>query len=515
MGSTAKRPAWLHAAIEHRRDPFTSSYCFVFKDRTTHNAAEARAWSTACFRIDEERRIALEKKRVRRRHVASFRARQRAQYADDSIMVNDGSGEWHTTANLGRTMFDGDVSSNSSSMAMDSNDELARQELQMLRQRQRRRQLQEVYSIRSQSSSLQYMPATRTGTPIGSRIPGREVRQDVQNMLNIVRARPRAAEQSGQPLDARMAMPGERPAGVGDGERQAVFQGTTTTTAAAAAVAVDQKQQGTSDGGARTVSGGTDSVSTTPGKAQAPDDDGAELRFSDLKKRQQQQEAAVNESADPRMDEVLAQLADARQRLAAMEHNDSSVNDTSAASADVSAAGAAGGDGNPAAQAQLNEITGQLEQQKIAVRQLSTELQETSAALDAANNRIEAEVKLRSQLEQAQKSILLQKDGASSSSSAPPSSDSVSMVPLDQVVEEREGRKAQFAAMLGQLEKKRSQEKAQRKVAEERLRAEMAEMAKQLDEERGRSAAQIAELTTRVEQLQAKRDREFQGRETA
>lgn len=149
------------------------------------------------------------------------------------------------------------------------------------------------------------------------------------------------------------------------------------------------------------------------------------------------------------------------------------------------------------------------------MRQLSTELQETSAALDAANNRIEAEVKLRSQLEQAQKSILLQKDGASSSSSAPPSSDSVSMVPLDQVVEEREGRKAQFAAMLGQLEKKRSQEKAQRKVAEERLRAEMAEMAKQLDEERGRSAAQIAELTTRVEQLQAKRDREFQGRETA
>ena len=83
------------------------------------------------------------------------------------------------------------------------------------------------------------------------------------------------------------------------------------------------------------------------------------------------------------------------------------------------------------------------------------------------------------------------------------------------MVEEREGRKAQFAAMLGQLEKKRSQEKAQRKVAEERLRAEMAEMAKQLDEERGRSAAQIAELTTRVEQLQAKRDREFQGRETA
>jgi hypothetical protein len=47
-------------------------------------------------------------------------------------------------------------------------------------------------------------------------------------------------------------------------------------------------------------------------------------------------------------------------------------------------------------------------QQQSVVQRLSTELQRSSTALDAANNRIETEVKMRSQLEQAQKSIVLQ-----------------------------------------------------------------------------------------------------------
>ena len=33
--SVKKRPTWLHAAIEFKRDPFTSGYCYSFKDRTT------------------------------------------------------------------------------------------------------------------------------------------------------------------------------------------------------------------------------------------------------------------------------------------------------------------------------------------------------------------------------------------------------------------------------------------------------------------------------------------------
>ena len=187
------------------------------------------------------------------------------------------------------------------------------------------------------------------------------------------------------------------------------------------------------------------------------------------------------------------------------------MNDTSTKSMDTSEVEVddAGG-----AKVQLKETMKQLEQQKKFVRQLSSELKESSAALDAANNRIQAEVQLRSQLEQAQKSLLLQNDSASSSS-APPSSDTVSMVPLDQVVKEREGRKAQFEAMLEQLEKKRNQEAVQRQLAEEQLRAEIAELKKALEEERNHSAKQIAALTTNVERLQSKQTREFQGRETA
>ena len=50
------------------------------------------------------------------------------------MMINDGSGEWHTTENLGTTLFDGDVDP----PIPGRNEELARQEMQLLRQHQRR-----------------------------------------------------------------------------------------------------------------------------------------------------------------------------------------------------------------------------------------------------------------------------------------------------------------------------------------------------------------------------------------
>ena len=131
--SVKKRPAWLHAAIEFKRDPFTSGYCYSFKDRTTSAVSEARAWSDAAHRIDEQHRRTLEKKRVRHRHLATFRAMQRANYGnefDDDMTINGGM-----------------------------------------------------------SSSIQYVPATKTGIPVASRVSTLSARKDVANLIGELQSR--------------------------------------------------------------------------------------------------------------------------------------------------------------------------------------------------------------------------------------------------------------------------------------------------------------------------------------
>lgn len=485
-GSSAKRPGWLHAAIDYRRNPFTSSYCFVFKDRTTHNASEARAWSNACYRIDAERQYELEKKRMRQRHMASFRARQRAQYANDSLMISSDFSGWRDSRNyssVGTSVFEGDI------LYEDSN-EIARQGLQLARQEKRRRQLQEAYEIHSRSSSLEYLPATRSGTPAASRIAKPEMRRDVESMLKIVRARPRQQLSYGE-----NANPDEK-------------------------IKTTQEEVGASknpnDKKADAVSiPENNTMSVTPAKQDSKDNN--ELRMSDLKKKHESsakpsfvESNSSQTEADPRMDEVLEQLADARRRLAAMELNDSSVNDTMNTTSNDDSE-----DKNRITilENKVIQITKELEKQSKHSENLSSELKETSAALAAANQRIETEVQLRLRIEEAQKSILLQKDMSLSSST--PSSDTITMVPLDQVVNERNSRKQQFDSMLNALEKKRNLESARANTIVEQLREQLSDMSHQLEEEKERATKKAAELTLRIEQLQEKKDREFRGRETA
>ena len=93
-----KTTALVHAAIEHRRDPFTSSYCFVFKGGTTRllkpKPGQMPAFESTKSGVSRLRRSGPAA------DMASFRARQRASYAEDSMMINDG---WCTTENLGMT----------------------------------------------------------------------------------------------------------------------------------------------------------------------------------------------------------------------------------------------------------------------------------------------------------------------------------------------------------------------------------------------------------------------------
>jgi hypothetical protein len=197
--SVKKRPAWLHPAIDFKRDPFTSGYSYSFKDRTTSVLREARAWSDAAHRIDEQQRRTLEKKRVRQRHLATFQAMQRASYGNE---------------------FDDDLT---------------------------------MYGVTP--SSIQYVPATRTGIPVASRIATSSARKDVSNLIGELRSR--------QPPPS-----------------SAIY----------------------TPGGGRSNSGNVNA--------------NTDLRFSDLHKQQKQQKLQQDEDTDS--DETMRQLAEARQRLDAI-----------------------------------------------------------------------------------------------------------------------------------------------------------------------------------------------------
>ena len=263
ISSVRKRPKWLHDAIDFKRDPFTSGYCYSFKDRTTSDTSEARAWSDAAHRIDEQRRRTLEKKRVRHRHLATFRAMQRETYDsqfDDDMTVGGGV-----------------------------------------------------------SSSIQYVPDTRSGVSASSRVATATVRNDVAGLLSELRSRP---------------PPPSTPA------------------AAAPHHPTSQQQHG--------------SVISTPAGGSRSNVGG--LRFSDLRKQQGQQQGQQQRQQDQQQgqqsqqsreqnmgDPALTQLAEARQRLDAMEQKGKSrvtfkdggslVDDSSLAESSGGGGGSGGGSG--------------------------------------------------------------------------------------------------------------------------------------------------------------------------
>ena len=400
--STRKRPQWLHSAIEFKRDPFTSGYCYSFKDRTTSVTTEAKAWSDAAHRIDEQRRRSIEKKRVRKRHLATFRAMQRASYDsefDDDMTVGGGT-----------------------------------------------------------ASSIQYVPATRIGLPIASRVATTAVRKEVDNLLTQLRSRPPPPTQSSF----------------------------TTST--------------------------LDVTST-------PSSNNTGLRFSDLNKQQrqrqrQQQHVGKEQEATPSPEnDTLNELQKAREKLDAMDekniHRVSFNVDTPSSSTSTS---------SPSTKTSLNDGLDDMMMQTTATTatsnemELALELKRTKASLEAARQRIETEVNLRIQIETAQKKSTTTTTTTTTTATATANDtedgdEVIETVPLKEVIKERETRKARFDSMLTQLEVKHHEEKSRAQESEKTLQSQIAELMKRLDQ----SDQQVAALT----QAQREKDRTFDGRETA
>ena len=395
--STRKRPQWLHSAIEFKRDPFTSGYCYSFKDRTTSVTTEAKAWSDAAHRIDEQRRRSIEKKRVRKRHLATFRAMQRASYDsefDDDMTVGGGT-----------------------------------------------------------ASSIQYVPATRIGLPIASRVATTAVRKEVDNLLTQLRSRPPPPTQSSF----------------------------TTST--------------------------LDVTST-------PSSNNTGLRFSDLNKQQrqrqrQQQHVGKEQEATPSPEnDTLNELQKAREKLDAMDekniHRVSFNVDTPSSSTSTS---------SPSTKTSLNDGLDDMMMQTTATTatsnemELALELKRTKASLEAARQRIETEVNLRIQIETAQKKSTTTTTTTATANDTEDGDEVIETMPLKEVIKERETRKARFDSMLTQLEVKHHEEKSRAQESEKTLQSQIAELMKRLDQ----SDQQVAALT----QAQREKDRTFDGRETA
>ena len=395
--STRKRPQWLHSAIEFKRDPFTSGYCYSFKDRTTSVTTEAKAWSDAAHRIDEQRRRSIEKKRVRKRHLATFRAMQRASYDsefDDDMTVGGGT-----------------------------------------------------------ASSIQYVPATRIGLPIASRVATTAVRKEVDNLLTQLRSRPPPPTQSSF----------------------------TTST--------------------------LDVTST-------PSSNNTGLRFSDLNKQQrqrqrQQQHVGKEQEAIPSPEnDTLNELQKAREKLDAMDekniHRVSFNVDTPSSSTSTS---------SPSTKTSLNDGLDDMMMQTTATTatsnemELALELKRTKASLEAARQRIETEVNLRIQIETAQKKSTTTTTTTATANDTEDGDEVIETMPLKEVIKERETRKARFDSMLTQLEVKHHEEKSRAQESEKTLQSQIAELMKRLDQ----SDQQVAALT----QAQREKDRTFDGRETA
>ena len=395
--STRKRPQWLHSAIEFKRDPFTSGYCYSFKDRTTSVTTEAKAWSDAAHRIDEQRRRSIEKKRVRKRHLATFRAMQRASYDsefDDDMTVGGGT-----------------------------------------------------------ASSIQYVPATRIGLPIASRVATTAVRKEVDNLLTQLRSRPPPPTQSSF----------------------------TTST--------------------------LDVTST-------PSSNNTGLRFSDLNKQQrqrqrQQQHVGKEQEATPSPENnTLNELQKAREKLDAMDekniHRVSFNVDTPSSSTSTS---------SPSTKTSLNDGLDDMMMSTTATTatsnemELALELKRTKASLEAARQRIETEVNLRIQIETAQKKSTTTTTTTATANETEDGDEVIETMPLKEVIKERETRKARFDSMLTQLEVKHHEEKSRAQESEKTLQSQIAELMKRLDQ----SDQQVAALT----QAQREKDRTFDGRETA
>ena len=422
--STRKRPQWLHSAIEFKRDPFTSGYCYSFKDRTTSVTTEAKAWSDAAHRIDEQRRRSIEKKRVRKRHLATFRAMQRASYDsefDDDMTVGGGT-----------------------------------------------------------ASSIQYVPATRIGLPIASRVATTAVRKEVDNLLTQLRSRPPPPTQSSF----------------------------TTST--------------------------LDVTST-------PSSNNTGLRFSDLNKQQrqrqrQQQHVGKEQEATPSPEnDTLNELQKAREKLDAMDekniHRVSFNVDTPSSSTSTS---------SPSTKTSLNDGLDDMMMSTTATTatsnemeldtmmptsttttttattattatsnamELALELKRTKASLEAARQRIETEVNLRIQIETAQKKSTTTTTTTATANETEDGDEVIETMPLKEVIKERETRKARFDSMLTQLEVKHHEEKSRAQESEKTLQSQIAELMKRLDQ----SDQQVAALT----QAQREKDRTFDGRETA
>ena len=395
--STRKRPQWLHSAIEFKRDPFTSGYCYSFKDRTTSVTTEAKAWSDAAHRIDEQRRRSIEKKRVRKRHLATFRAMQRASYDsefDDDMTVGGGT-----------------------------------------------------------ASSIQYVPATRIGLPIASRVATTAVRKEVDNLLTQLRSRPPPPTQSSF----------------------------TTST--------------------------LDVTST-------PSSNNTGLRFSDLNKQQrqrqrQQQHVGKEQEATPSPEnDTLNELQKAREKLDAMDekniHRVSFNVDTPSSSTSTS---------SPSTKTSLNDGLDDMMMPTTATTatsnamELALELKRTKASLEAARQRIETEVNLRIQIETAQKKSTTTTTTTATANDTEDGDEVLETMPLKEVIKERETRKARFDSMLTQLEVKHHEEKSRAQESEKTLQSQIAELMKRLDQ----SDQQVAALT----QAQREKDRTFDGRETA
>ena len=395
--STRKRPQWLHSAIEFKRDPFTSGYCYSFKDRTTSVTTEAKAWSDAAHRIDEQRRRSIEKKRVRKRHLATFRAMQRASYDsefDDDMTVGGGT-----------------------------------------------------------ASSIQYVPATRIGLPIASRVATTAVRKEVDNLLTQLRSRPPPPTQSSF----------------------------TTST--------------------------LDVTST-------PSSNNTGLRFSDLNKQQrqrqrQQQHVGKEQEATPSPEnDTLNELQKAREKLDAMDekniHRVSFNVDTPSSSTSTS---------SPSTKTSLNDGLDDMMMSTTATTatsnamELALELKRTKASLEAARQRIETEVNLRIQIETAQKKSTTTTTTTATANDTEDGDEVLETMPLKEVIKERETRKARFDSMLTQLEVKHHEEKSRAQESEKTLQSQIAELMKRLDQ----SDQQVAALT----QAQREKDRTFDGRETA
>ena len=376
--SVKKRPTWLHAAIEFKRDPFTSGYCYSFKDRTTSAVSEAHAWSDAAHRIDEQHRRTLEKKRVRHRHLATFRAMQRANYGnefDDDMTINGGM-----------------------------------------------------------SSSIQYVPATKTGIPVASRVSTLSARKDVANLIGELKSRKTPSSsllQSTQSTQSTQSMP---------------------------------------------------YTHSTPGRKNTDHDEETKtntgLRFSDLRKQQHQNQKKKQtyEQEEDEADEALHQLAEARQRLDAMDGKGKNADD------------------KPRVSFQTEEVEKNKEDSRTG--SIRKELEIVQDNLKLAETRIKEEVALRVEMEKKLNDRVDETGGE----------DGATSIPLQDVIEERETRKARFETMLTALEEKHTLEKERAKMMEMKMNEQIAELVKRLKD----SEKQILSLT----QASREKKRGFDGRET-